>query len=303
MAAGTRSTNGSSLGRRNPLRKPPKTDCLRINKSRGSLRSAWATRTERLSGNRPFSVRRPSEAVVCRQFPSPDGLGGPSYTRFRTASEPYRLGWFAFGRRKERLVQLQRRGVDAVAQTGGRRTIGKNVAEMPFTPAAEDLHSPHGVAVVGSGLQGGRIVGLPIARPTGSRFEFRIGAKQGLAATRTAVHAGSLRLPVFPRERPLGTLAPQNVVLLARQAFLPFRVRLGKRLAASLANSCRRTDVPCSPRHRSHRLSRTAPAKGTEPRTATAKRKAREILTKYPPSPFFNAWMCLRHIISAKSGR
>ena len=46
------------------------------------------------------------------------------------------------------LVKCQRRGVDAIAQAGGMRAVGEDVAEMTAATSACDLNAPHAEAFV-----------------------------------------------------------------------------------------------------------------------------------------------------------
>ena len=65
------------------------------------------------------------------------------------------------------------------------------------------------------------------ARPAGARVELGVGAEQVVAARRAAVHAVFLAVRVLARERWLGPLPAQDLVLLRRQLPLPLLVGLG----------------------------------------------------------------------------
>src|SRR5260370_42391752 len=72
--------------------------------------------------------------------------------------------------------------------------------------------------------------GVPIARrgetgPPGPRFELLLRPEQRSLAAHAAVHARLVVIPVLPRKRPLGPLAPRHFVLLGRKLRPPFSVR------------------------------------------------------------------------------
>src|SRR5579884_757417 len=129
------------------------------------------------------------------------------------------------GRRSRLAVELQRCGVDAVAQARRRRAILEDVAEVAAAGPAEHLGAPHTVADVGLGVHplSNR---NPEARPARPRVELLVRAEQRLAAAGAAVGALVLGVGVLAGERSLRALLAQHVVLLRRELRPPLRVRL-----------------------------------------------------------------------------
>src|SRR5207302_10116123 len=80
------------------------------------------------------------------------------------------------------LVQAERGRVDAVAQAGRGRAVGKHVAQVGITTAAGDLCASHPVAGIALKSDVVLIQWLPEARPARARVKFRLGAEQWLAA-------------------------------------------------------------------------------------------------------------------------
>src|SRR6266581_2549973 len=81
------------------------------------------------------------------------------------------------------LLQLQRRGVDAVADTGRRGPVGEEVAEMAAAARAHDLGANHPVGrvrlLVDRIARGGRVE----RRPSAAGVVLRVRAEQLGAAT------------------------------------------------------------------------------------------------------------------------
>src|SRR5690242_15445372 len=137
-------------------------------------------------------------------------------------------------------LQIESARVDAVAQPGGVGTVVEHVPEMASAAAAQDLGALHEQASVLAGLDvlgDGRLVE---AGPSGAGVELRVGAEQLGAATGAVVHPVVLDVHVLARERPLGAVAAEDLVLVGRQALPPLlvsQVNFG-RAAHRFAVSC-----------------------------------------------------------------
>jgi hypothetical protein len=119
-----------------------------------------------------------------------------------------------------RRLVLERGGVDAIAQSGRLRAVVEDVAEMSAARRTHDLGSNHPVARVGLGDHAVERRRLVEAGPTASRLELRVRAEQLRAASRAAIDPGSAR-PSRRRERALGALAAEDLVLLRRESRPP----------------------------------------------------------------------------------
>src|ERR1700757_3080286 len=124
-------------------------------------------------------------------------------------------------------LQLQRRRVDAVAQAGRPRSVGKDMAEMAGAFRAQHLGADHavgGVLLLVDMAGGGR---RSKARPAAAGIELGVGLEQGLAATGADIGARPRLILVLAGERPLGRLFAQHGVLHRRQFLAPLRFALG----------------------------------------------------------------------------
>src|SRR5271156_1841755 len=102
--------------------------------------------------------------------------------------------------------QLQRSRIDAVAQSGGRWAVGKDVAEMGAAVLAGHFSANHAVTAIVVFryiffLERGREAG-----PAAAGIEFLLRRKQRFAATDAAVDAVFVAIPVFAAEGVFGTL-------------------------------------------------------------------------------------------------
>lgn len=100
------------------------------------------------------------------------------------------------------------------------------MAEMSSAFAADHFLPNHTMTPVDNGGNNSLVNGLIETWPSGSGVEFRVRIEQPLMASSTIVDAMFVIVPVFPRERPLGSLFPQNAILFTRKLFLPLFVRL-----------------------------------------------------------------------------
>src|SRR5918994_625837 len=123
-----------------------------------------------------------------------------------------------------RALEIERAGVDAVAEARRVGPVVEHVTEVAAAGRAHDLRARHPVARVRLGddaVEGGR---LEEARPAAARLELRVGAEELRAAARAAVDAVSVLVPVGARERALRPLVAEDLVLLGAQTLAPLRV-------------------------------------------------------------------------------
>src|SRR5918995_6937500 len=76
------------------------------------------------------------------------------------------------------LVQLERRGVDAVAHPRRIGAVLEDVTEVTAAPGTEDLGAPHHEAVVRARDHVLVLLRIPEARPPGPGVELGVGAEQ-----------------------------------------------------------------------------------------------------------------------------
>src|SRR5690606_25955109 len=125
--------------------------------------------------------------------------------------------------------ELERHRVDAVAQAGRRRPVGKHVTLMAPAARAHDLGALHAVARVAHVLQVRFVEGRGKARPAGARLELLARAKQRQPAQAAAVDARFLVLEQRAAKRRFGPVLEQHVALLARERGLELAALLGTR--------------------------------------------------------------------------
>src|SRR5204863_9864217 len=96
------------------------------------------------------------------------------------------------------LLQLQRRRVHAIAQTGRLRPIGKNVPEMAAAFRAKNLGPRHAEFAIGFRFHGIFLHRFVEARPTTARLVFCLRAEERVPAGSASIHARVMRVGVFP---------------------------------------------------------------------------------------------------------
>src|ERR1035441_9170652 len=122
--------------------------------------------------------------------------------------------------------EAQRGGVDAITLAGGRRAVGKQVAQVRVALAAQHLGALHEEAPVGFGAdvllrrRGGK------TRPSRAGIELVAGEEQLRSAARAAVHTRFVIVPIAAREGAFGTLFARDRELFRCQFALPFGVGL-----------------------------------------------------------------------------
>src|SRR5262245_18657989 len=124
------------------------------------------------------------------------------------------------------LLELERRRVDAVAKTGRVRPVREDVAEVPATRCAHDLGAHHAVARVDLLVDRSLACGFVERRPAAARVELRLRDEELGPAAGAAVGARLEDVVVLTRERRLGSLVPQNPVLLRIERGPPLGVGL-----------------------------------------------------------------------------
>src|SRR6267143_1357034 len=131
----------------------------------------------------------------------------------RTYAE--RSGRRSVGRRRVAGEELQRGGVEAVALTGRRRPVGKQVAEVAVAAPAADLDALHAVRAVAQEREVLGVERLVEGRPAGARLELGPRAKERQPAQPAAVHALVLVVQKTTAKRWLGAVVEQDPALLA----------------------------------------------------------------------------------------
>src|SRR6188474_1155026 len=122
-------------------------------------------------------------------------------------------------------LEIERDAVDAVAETGRRRTVRKNVAQVSAAAAAVHLGARHAVGLV-HGRADGSVERGKEAGPPGTALELAAGGEECLAAAGTAERTRALLLQKRARAGRFGIVAAQHRVLLRRQRAAPFLVCL-----------------------------------------------------------------------------
>src|SRR5229473_7628841 len=118
-------------------------------------------------------------------------------------------------------LQLQRRRIDAVAQSGRAGSVLEHVPEMAVALRAQHFGPDHAVADVTLLVDMALHRGLRKARPAAAGIELGVGFEQRLPAAGAGIGAGPLLVLVLAGERPLGRLLAQNRILHRRQFLAP----------------------------------------------------------------------------------
>src|SRR5205085_8414559 len=116
--------------------------------------------------------------------------------------------------------------VDAIAQVGRRRAVGKNVAEVAPATAAMHLGAAHSKTAIDRGFDRTRD-GIVEARPAGAALEFSLRREQRLSAARAL--EGAVAFLEIERAAPgrFGPVLPHDLVLLGREQPAPLVVGMG----------------------------------------------------------------------------
>src|SRR2546422_4435395 len=113
--------------------------------------------------------------------------------------------------------ELERRRVQAVAQAGRRRAVGKHVTEVAVTPSAADLGTDHPGTRVADGSDVVGIERLEEAGPARTRLELRLRPEERQAAQPARVRARFFLVQQGAAEGPLGAVVQQDPTLLRGQ--------------------------------------------------------------------------------------
>src|SRR6266478_2782152 len=138
----------------------------------------------------------------------------------KSLSYPYRSRKVLFR------LQLQRRRIDAVAQSGRAGAVLEHMPEMAVALRAQHFGPDHAVADVALLVDVALQRRLGKTRPAAAGIELGVGFEQRLSAAGAGVGARRLLVLVFAGERPLGRLLAQHRVLHRRQFLAPLGLAL-----------------------------------------------------------------------------
>ena len=127
------------------------------------------------------------------------------------------FGFFGF-------LEVEDDAIDAVAQSGGWRTVVEDMSEVGFAPSAHHFGAVHAIGVVGRVNDTAFTNRLVEGRPATAAFKFGIAYKQWIAADSTII--GAFVLNVFQRAAPwsLRTFLAGYIVDVRRQYLFPLFV-------------------------------------------------------------------------------
>src|ERR1700752_4053772 len=112
-------------------------------------------------------------------------------------------------------LEIHRHAVDAIAQSGRRRAVGEDMAEMTAAAAAMAFGADHAVGAILRFLDRAGL-GIVEARPAGAALELLLRLEQHLPAARAGEGAGALLVVERAAARPLGAVLAHDVKLLGR---------------------------------------------------------------------------------------
>jgi len=118
--------------------------------------------------------------------------------------------------------QINGSGIDAVAQAGGGRAVGENVAEMAAAVGTQNFRAMHSVAEIVPRDDFFLRRNFRKTRPATAGIKLVVRLEQNLPARRAAIHARFLRVPVLAGECRFRARLAQDVILLRRQNLAPF---------------------------------------------------------------------------------
>ncbi len=113
------------------------------------------------------------------------------------------------------------------------------MAKMASTPGAKHFRTRHSQTAVVSGNDTALPCRFPEAGPAGAGFELRVRAEQRVVTCGAAIFAARVVVPVFAGVGRLRTGLTEDIVLLARQKLLPFRIRVVNRKGLFRRSACR----------------------------------------------------------------
>src|SRR5438105_487221 len=112
--------------------------------------------------------------------------------------------------------ELERRGVDAIPESGRLGTVVEHVSQVRTAVRALDLGSPHEQAAIRLFLHAPFLNGRPETWPPGSGVELRLRGKELSPAYYADVGSGLVVVPVFSRKGTFGPLVDADLVLQRR---------------------------------------------------------------------------------------
>lgn len=123
--------------------------------------------------------------------------------------------------------QIERDGVDAIAQARRSRAVVENVPQVGVATGAGDFNAAHAKTQVFVLVDASGVNGVKKAGPAAVRVEFLIRAKEFRLATHAAVHAFVSAVPIHAGEGAFRALLTADIVLFGRELSAPFRVCFG----------------------------------------------------------------------------
>ena len=123
-------------------------------------------------------------------------------------------------------IEFQAGRIDAITQSRGTWTVGKDMAEVGIAAGARDFLPPHAMAVVFMDLNAAGRGRLVKTGPATAGVVLRRGAEELLPAGGTAVDSVGGGVFVLAGKGAFRALFAQNVILLGRQFAPPLFVGL-----------------------------------------------------------------------------
>ena len=200
---------------RNPEKKDQKTQAQNQNKQEAT-QGDGRDRGQRIiarSRIRSWNSRTTMERRALRADPA--GRRRPALHRFLFC-------WMLLLR-----LEVERRRVHAVAQSGRPRAIRKHVAQMRIALGAARLGARHAITGVGVLRDVLAVGGGKEARPSGSRIKLCFRAKQQRATADAVVRSVVVFVPVLAGESALGAAGAGHLILLRSKLLPPLGVGLG----------------------------------------------------------------------------
>src|ERR1700752_80868 len=141
-------------------------------------------------------------------------------------------------------LEIHRHAVDAIAQSGRRRAVGEDMAEVTAAAAAMAFGADHAVGAVLRFLDRARLRVVE-ARPAGPALELLLRLEQLLPAARASKGAGALLVVERAAPRPLAAMLAHDVKLLGGQDLAPLGLGVGDGIGLHVHAQapCSRSDI------------------------------------------------------------
>jgi hypothetical protein len=123
------------------------------------------------------------------------------------------------------LVEIERRGIDAIAQSRWSGAVVEHVPQVRAAAAAGDFRTTHPVRIVsrlGDGLRSRRVIKT---RPSAARMKLSFRTEQFLPTTHALIRSGCFGPFILTGKGWLCPLLTGYIVLIWRELLFPFRVR------------------------------------------------------------------------------